>query len=112
MHPIEEAENVVLNGNKIIKIGKHLTADESHGEFIGLVKFSKNGAEILKNVYSELKKKGEIFQKAKSFEKAYMTDMLQELIDRGYSVDTVKIDKGWWEIDTPQDYKKVCSEIK
>ncbi len=40
---------------------------------------------------------------AASIDKAYLTDMLQELIDRGYLVRSVDIEGGWQEIDTPQD---------
>lgn len=108
-HPIEEAENVIIQNGKILKIGKHLTADESQGEFIGMAKFSKKGAEIFKREFQRAKDKywGKPFQKAETFEKAYLTDMFQELIYQGIDISPVKIQKNWWEIDTNQDFKKV-----
>lgn len=108
-HPIEEAENVVIENSKITKIGKHLTVEEAHGEFIGMVKFSKKGAEIFRKEFQRVKNMytGKSFQKATTFEKAYLTDMLQELIDQGIDIHPVKIRKSWWEIDTKQDLEKV-----
>ena len=109
MHPITEAENVIIQDGKIFKIGKHLTADESHGEFIGLAKFNEEGGEFFKREFQRAKNKhlGKPFQKANIFEKAYLTDMFQELIDRGFEVQSVMIQKNWWEIDTEQDLRKV-----
>ncbi|MFH1462602.1 MAG: phosphocholine cytidylyltransferase family protein [bacterium] len=108
-HPIEEAENVIIQNGKIVKIGKHLKAEESHGEFIGLAKFSKKGAEIFKKKYQKVKKKylGKPFHEAKIFERAYLTDMFQELIGSGIDIYPAKIKKNWWEIDTDQDLRKV-----
>ena len=115
-HPITEAEKVLVEGDRIIKIGKApISADEAYGEFIGLAKFSAKGAKILKANYHRAKKEfaGKPFQhEARIFEKAYLTDMLQELIDRGYTVKSVDIEGGWWEIDTIQDYRKVRKELE
>ena len=49
-HPIDEAENVVLDANnEVIKIGKIMTnKDDVHGEFIGMIKLTPRGAEIFK----------------------------------------------------------------
>ena len=55
---------------------------------------------------------GKPFQQAATFEKAYLTDMLQELIDRGFEVYPVLIKKNWWEIDTEQDLEKVRQIFK
>lgn len=41
-----------------------------------------------------------------SIEKAYLTDMIQELIDKGYTIHNVDINGNWWEIDTPQDFHR------
>lgn len=113
-HPIEEAENVIIEDNKIKKIGKHITVKEANGEFIGIVKFNKKGSQILKKEFKRLREKywGKPFQKAKSFEKAYLTDMLQELIDRGIKVYPVEIRRKWWEIDTKQDLERVKKIFK
>ena len=111
-HPISEAELVKTSKGKVIKIGKDVVSPrEAHGEFIGLAKFSAQGVKILKQEYQRLiykyrKRKDRTFQHARDFKKAYLTDMIQELIDRGYQVQSLDIKGGWSEIDTDEDLKR------
>lgn len=113
-HPLEEAEKVVIRNGKVVKIGKKLTAKEANGEFIGMVKFSGKGVETIKKEFQRVKNEhgGKSFHEATIFEKAYLTDMFQELIDRGIDVHPVLIQKNWWEMDTPQDLEKVRQIFK
>ena len=112
-HPISEAENVIFNSNnEVQKIGKINTgSEEVHGEFIGMIKLSNRGAEIFKEHFHRLKKIywNKPFQRAKTFQKAYLTDFIQELVDIGIKVHCVIIESGWKEIDTVEDYKKALS---
>ena len=109
-HPISEAENVIFNSNnEVEKIGKINTGkEEVHGEFIGMIKLSNRGAEIFKHHFNRLKKIywNKSFQRAEIFQKAYLTDLIQELVDIGIKVHCVIIESGWKEIDTVEDYKK------
>ena len=109
-HPISEAENVIFNSNnEVEKIGKINTGNEEvHGEFIGMIKLSNRGTEIFKEHFHRLKKIywNKPFQRAKVFQKAYLTDFIQELVDIGVKVHCVIIESGWKEIDTVEDYKK------
>ena len=109
-HPISEAENVIFNSNnEVEKIGKINTGNEEvHGEFIGMIKLSDRGTEIFKEHFHRLKKIywNKPFQRAKIFQKAYLTDFIQELVDIGIKVHCVIIESGWKEIDTVEDYKK------
>ena len=109
-HPISEAENVIFNSNnEVEKIGKINTGNEEvHGEFIGMIKLSNRGTEIFKEHFYRLKKIywNKPFQRAKIFQKAYLTDFIQELVDIGIKVHCVIIESGWKEIDTVEDYKK------
>ena len=109
-HPISEAENVIFNSNnEVEKIGKINTGkEEVHGEFIGMIKLSDRGTETFKEHFHRLKKIywNKPFQRAKIFQKAYLTDFIQELVDIGIKVHCVIIESGWKEIDTVEDYKK------
>jgi phosphoenolpyruvate phosphomutase len=81
--------------------------EEAHGEFIGLAKFTKSGAEAMRAAYHQAEKSPTVpFQHAASLEKAYMTDMIQELMNNGSLVKSVDIEGGWMEIDTPQDLER------
>ncbi len=109
-HPISEAENVIFNSNnEVEKIGKINTGkEEVHGEFIGMIKLTSRGSEIFKHHFNRLKKMywNKPFQRAKIFQKAYLTDFIQELVDIGIKVHCVIIESGWKEIDTVEDYRK------
>ena len=115
-HPIEEAENVIFNSNnEVVKIGKIATEkQEVHGEFIGMMKLTHRGAEIFKQNFHRVKKLywNKPFQRAKIFQKAYLTDMIQELVDIGAKVHPVIIERGWKEIDTLEDYQKALKEFE
>ena len=115
-HPLTEAENVIFNSNnEVVKIGKIASEkEEVHGEFIGMIKLNHRGCEIFKQNFHRVKKFfwNKPFQRAKIFQKAYLTDMIQELVDTGVKVHCVIIERGWKEIDTIEDYQKALKEFK
>jgi len=114
-HPLSEAENVIFNSNnEVVKIGKIATEkEEVHGEFIGMIKLTHRGTEIFKQNFHRVKKLywNKPFQRAKIFQKAYLTDMIQELVDIGIKVHCAIIERGWKEIDTVEDYQKALKEF-
>tara|TARA_Y100000590_G_C15741321_1_gene1020357 strand:+ start:863 stop:1618 length:756 start_codon:yes stop_codon:yes gene_type:complete len=115
-HPKSEADNVLIDNGKILEIRKNITKCENHqsiGEFIGLMKLSKNGAQIFNEKYAELEQKhvGK-FHNAPSLQNAYLTDMLQELINSGISISPISVNGNWCEIDTPQDLDNAKQMLK
>jgi len=107
-HPTDEAELVLVKDGKITHLSKFFNPDVAYGEFIGLGKISKKGAEIFTRNYNRAKynktcKFEGRFHDATTIQKAYLTDMLEELIVRGYSIYSVDIKEGWVELDTDQD---------
>jgi L-glutamine-phosphate cytidylyltransferase len=115
-HPIDEAEKVIFDANnKVIKIGKVVTSKEDvYGEFIGMLKLSPRGAEIIKLHFNRAKQIfwDSPFQRAETFQKAYITDLIQDMVDLGMSIHCVIIEKGWKEIDTVEDYEKALIEFE
>jgi len=111
-HPINQAQVVKVEDGRIIKAGRAkevIKIGEAHGEFIGLTKFTDNGVEIIKEVYHDLLKKykkEEPFQNAQEFQMAYLTDFIQELVDRSIEVRTTDISSIWSEIDTDEDLER------
>jgi choline kinase len=114
-HPLSEAENILLGeGNKLIEIGKIMKRkSEANGEFIGMIKLSAKGSGIFTQQYDRAKALfwGKPFVAANTFENAYLTDMLQFLINEGEEVYGVPIEGGWREIDTVADYEKAVSDF-
>jgi len=111
--PTGEVELIKVNEDQITRIGKNIDPKTAHGEFIGLAMFSKKGAHNLKECYKNaLKKyKNKKFHEASSIEKAYFTDMIQEIIDNDFQIDHLDVYGDWIEIDTFEDYRKAWSEV-
>lgn len=109
-HPIEEAEKVIFDEDKnVVEIGKIVSSEkEVNGEFIGMVKCTKRGAEIFKEFFHKAKKEfyGKPFIRAKTFNNAYLTDFIQYLVDNSIKVKCVPIERGWIEMDTLQDFER------
>jgi phosphoenolpyruvate phosphomutase len=99
-----------LRSNPIIKIGQKLGSREANFEFIGLAKFSEKGSRDFKKFYYQAKEKyrGKKFHEAKTFETADMSDLLQEMINDGYKIDSMEVSSGWSEVHSFSDYKRVC----
>ncbi|MCF8720242.1 phosphoenolpyruvate mutase [Nitrospina gracilis] len=90
--------------NTIGKIGKKIDPALATHEFIGLAKFTKTGAEQFLETYHDVRQnlRGQI-QEAEDVSKFRLTDLVQEMIDRGFNVHYLEIHKGWLEIHFPQD---------
>jgi len=115
-HPKTEADNVLIKNEKVLKIKKNIIRENNAqvlGEFIGMMKISKEGAKALLNLFLELNQHftGK-FQNAPTFKKAYLTDLLQELIDRRKDVFAQIIKGKWMEVDTLQDLEKANNDFK
>ena len=114
-HPISDAENVFFDQSEtVVSIGKHLVPAESQsnvcGEFLGLWRMSASGSAKFKQNFESLNSTLQYespFQQAKQWQKAYITDMFQELIDREEKLDCAVIERGWAELDTDQDYQRL-----
>jgi phosphoenolpyruvate phosphomutase len=114
-HPTEEAEKVILDtDNDVLEIGKIVTKKHVHGEFIGMMKLTSRGSQIFKRHFDRVKQLfwDKPFHTASTFKKAYLTDMIQDMVDSGLPVHSVIIKRGWKEIDTIEDYKKALKEFK
>lgn len=109
--PIDSKRTININRtNYVKKIGTKISSDKANYEFIGLALFSEKGINLLKEVYRKAKKeyKGGPFHESSNFKKASFSDILQEMIDRGYKVSTLEVYKGWMEVHTFKDYKTAC----
>ncbi len=110
-HPPAEAEMVEMDDTpQVRRIGKISgQSGPLHGEFIGMMKFSRAGAEMFRKKYLEAESifSGKPFQRAPIFEKAYVTDMLQYLTNQGVTVTCQPTAGRWREIDTLQDFENL-----
>jgi choline kinase len=114
-HPLDEAENVVFSTmGTVAKIGKiGATSRKVDGEFIGMLKLTPRGTGLFKEHYRRARDQywGKPFQRAKTFQKAYLTDLFQEMADLGVTIGCTTISRGWKEIDTVEDYQKALKAM-
>ena len=74
---------------------------------------TKKGIRQLLKKYLELKNKNlGKFHTSESLEQAYLTDMLQEMIDCGTILNPVILNDLWFEIDTIEDLRKAEKLLK
>ncbi len=101
--PLDDAETLKLTeDNKIIEIGqKPRSLDEIEGQYMGLMKFSAEGIKQVKKVFYKAIEADNLL--GKSIETAYMTDLLQALINSGNPVTAVPVYGDWVEVDTVED---------
>jgi len=115
MHPLSEAENVLVENGKILQIRKNISKsleNQQIGEFLGIMMLSSEHVKILLERYSYLKKNHVgAFHNSSSLSNAYITDMLQEIINCGVTVNPVFTEGKWCEIDTPEDLKNAEKSI-
>jgi len=116
MHPLSEAENVLVENGRILQIRKNISEslqNQQIGEFLGIMMLSPDHVKILLERYSYLKKNHiGAFHNSISLSNAYITDMLQEIINFGIDVNPVFTEERWFEIDTLEDLKNAEKSIK
>ena len=83
-HPVEEGEVARVDDGRVTLVGKKtMPPDEATGEFIGLARFSARAAEKMRERFHA--RRGELagkpYGRAPRFEVAYLTDLLNDLID-------------------------------
>jgi choline kinase len=110
-NPLVDLESLKLDSKgDIISIGQKVKKlEEIQGQYIGLMKFSNKAVNILKDFYHECKKisekKSNPLNANSPFEKSFMTDLLQGLINSNYQLHSVPIHGGWLELDTVEDFE-------
>jgi choline kinase len=109
-HPLDEGEVAdLMPDGSVARVGKRaLPPADAIGEFIGLTKLGERGVATVARALDGLAlrydgRDHEPFQRAASYRNAYLTDLWQDLIDRGIRLDPVLIAGSWREIDTEQD---------
>ena len=116
MHPLSEAENVLVENGRILQIRKNISKslqNQQIGEFLGIMMLSSDHVKILLERYSYLKNNHiGTFHNSSSLSNAYITDMLQEIINCGINVNPVFTEGKWCEIDTPEDLRNAEKSLR
>lgn len=102
-NPLNDLETLKVNASgDIVEIGERAQGyHQIDGQYVGLIKVTKSGANLIRQVYHKSKKGGLLNKK--EVERAYITDLLQEVINQGGEVRAVPFWEHWIEIDSVDD---------
>ncbi len=116
-NPLDDAETLMFDeDNNLTEIGQKtndLTKVQS--QYIGLMRFRREGLKAMLDLSAEAERRSnageKLWRTERNYQKMYMTDLLQGLIDEGNRLRAVHIHRGWFEIDDKEDLKVVEAQI-
>ncbi len=112
-----DTESLTIDGeDNITELGlENPTVEKISARYIGLLKFSVSGLkfiqETMEAAYREFGDKP-WQQSGKTVRKAYMTDLLNAIIESGREVKAVHFNNGWIEFDTNEDYENAMEWVR
>ncbi|HVU02017.1 MAG TPA: NTP transferase domain-containing protein [Polyangiaceae bacterium] len=104
-HPETDAEKLRAEGSRVVEISRKIASDAASGEFIGVMRATKTGAASFLRAFDEAKAKyaGRTFREGRTFERAYLIDLLEEMVEAGAEMHRVDTPGGYMELDTLED---------
>jgi choline kinase len=104
-HPESDAEKLTAEGRRVTALSRTLPSDSATGEFIGVMKLTAEGARTLCDAFDRAQGEyaGRIYREGRSFERAYLIDLLAELLAAGTTMMREDTHGGYMELDTEQD---------
>lgn len=116
-NPLDDAETLMFDENdNLTEIGQKTTdLSKVQSQYIGLMRFRNSGLQAMLNLALTAKERTAqgiaLWRTSRTYQKMYMTDLLQGLIDEGNKLKAVHINRGWYEIDDCEDLKVVESKL-
>lgn len=104
--PYEDAESLVLGPDgRLVSIGQRDPAPaDVQAQYIGLIRVAPEGFAAIRAVRDRVLGTDVPIGWGRPWPKAFMTDLLQELVRQGIDVRGVPIRGEWCEIDSPRDF--------
>jgi choline kinase len=114
LHPESDGEKLRADGDRVVELSRRIPSEQASGEFIGVAKFSPDGARELVDAFDAARaahgpKPGQtgqavaVWREGRTFERAYLIDLFQTMIEGGSSFHRADTDGGYMEIDTGED---------
>lgn len=114
--PLSDAETFIKGPEgRVLSLGsKTKDINEIQGQYIGLIKLSSKGCEIVRTEYENAKNDGNQISNAwnssRTLDLAYMTDLLNHLASKG-KLHYRSIHRGWVEVDDHADLEIAKSQL-
>lgn len=115
--PLDDAETLMFDEDDYLtEIGQKTTdLAKVQSQYIGLMRFRGGGLRALLNLAEAAKERTAqgigLWRTTRTYQKMYMTDLLQGLIDEGNQLKAVHIQRGWFEIDDRDDLRVVETQL-
>lgn len=116
-NPLDDAETLMFDEyDYLTEIGQKTTdLEKVQSQYIGLMRFKESGLQAMLALAKEAKERTQkgiaLWRTTRTYQKMYMTDLLQGLIDEGNQLKAVHIQRGWFEIDDCEDLKVVEKQL-
>ncbi len=105
-HPESDAEKLCASGDRVLSISRTIVPEDAFGEFIGVMKLTSKGVERFLAAFDRARaahRDDAPFWEGRTFAKAYLIDLLQQMVLAGEPIHCVGIHGGYMEIDTTED---------
>ena len=116
-NPLDDAETLMFDEDDYLtEIGQKTTdLAKVQSQYIGLMRFRNSGLRAMLDLAQTAKERTAqgtaLWRTTRSYQKMYMTDLLQGLIDEGNKLKALHIQRGWFEIDDRDDLGVVESQL-
>ncbi len=110
LHPESDGEKMRAEGTRVVELSRRIESERASGEFIGVMKMSPDGTREITAAFDEASARhaGTTWREGRTFERAYLIDLFQEMIEQGSVFHRVDTHGGYMEIDTREDL--ACAE--
>jgi choline kinase len=104
-HPETDAEKLRAEGERVVELSRRIPSERASGEFIGVMRMSAAGARGFLGAFDAAKAAhdGGMFREGRTFQKAYLIDLLAHMLESGTPMHRVDTPGGYMEIDTVED---------
>lgn len=104
-HPETDAEKLRADGTRVLELGRRIPSEAASGEFIGVMKLDEAGVDDFLSAFDRARERysGKEYREGRTFERAYLIDLLQEMLERGTEMHRVNTPGGYMELDTLED---------
>ena len=112
LHPESDGEKMRAEGDRVLEVSRRIPPERAAGEFTGVTRFSPEGAAELIAAYDRASAQwagaAAPWREGRTFERAYLIDLVQWMIENGSAFHRVDTHGGYMEIDTGEDL--ACAE--
>ncbi len=104
-HPETDAEKLYAESRRVLELSRRIESERASGEFIGVMKLTAAGAGAFLSAFDRAEKlfAGREYREGRSFEKAYLIDLLADMLEQGVVMHREDTAGGYMEIDTLED---------